>query len=640
MASVSIADLPRPLKILVLFVVDAGLASIAYWLATIARFGRIPSIPLDQVLLGTGAAAILVPTLALGFGLYRSMTRYLSPQLPARAAAVSAASGAMLAGIASFGGARVLQATGFALVFALTIFAFIVLSRAAARRILGSTGATGVPVAIYGAGGAGRQLAAMLTRDDQLHPVAFIDDDRNLRGRWIEDLPVLNPQDGRFDKQLRSRGVREVLIAIPSLKPSRRRQMLEFLSRVSLRVRSVPSLAELIAHGGRGLADLADVSVDDLLGRDPVAPLPGLLDACIRGKTVLVTGGGGSIGSELCRQTIALQPKKLIVLENSELALYAIEQELRDKAIRTGAHCETEFVLGSVADRSRVESLFRGNSIDTVYHAAAYKHVPIVELNPVEGFRNNVFGTWLVARAALEAGVRHFVLISTDKAVRPANVMGATKRVAELVVEVLAGRASRTTFVMVRFGNVLASSGSVVPLFRKQLASGGPITLTHPDVTRYFMIIPEAVELVIQAGAMARGGELFILEMGSPVKIRDLAERMVRLTGLSVRDEANPSGDIAIEVTGLRPGEKLHEELLIDGEVTGSDHPRILRMKESAMDLRTFEAELARLESAGHDETATVAIRNFLARWVAGYADQKAPTEPAPLRVVPTGSGL
>ena len=638
MASVSIADLPRPLKILVLFMVDAGLASIAYWLATIARFGRIPSIPLDLVLLGTSVAAFLVPTLALGFGLYRSMTRYLSPQLLARAAAVSASSGAILAGLASFGGARVLQATGFALVFALAIFAFLVLSRAAARRILGRTGAAGVPVAIYGAGAAGRTLAAMLMRDNQLHPVAFIDDDRNLRGRWIEDLPVFNPQDRRFDKKLRARGVREVLIAIPSLKPSRRRQMLEFLSGVSLRVRSVPSLAELIAHGGKGIADLADVSVDDLLGRDPVAPLPSLLDVCIRGKTVLVTGGGGSIGSELCRQAIALQPKKLIVLEHSELALYAIEQELRDTAIKTGVHCETEFVLGSVADRSRVETLFHRSSIDTVYHAAAYKHVPIVELNPVEGFRNNVFGTWLVARAALEAGAQHFVLISTDKAVRPANVMGATKRIAELVVEVMAGRASRTAFSMVRFGNVLASSGSVVPLFRKQIASGGPITLTHLDVTRYFMIIPEAVELVIQAGAMARGGELFVLDMGSPVKIRDLAERMVRLTGLSVRDEANPAGDIAIEVTGLRSGEKLHEELLIDGEVTGSVHPRILQMRERAVDLHMLEAELARLAGAGHDEAAQSAIRSFLTKWVAGYPNQGAPAAPVSLRAVTAGN--
>jgi FlaA1/EpsC-like NDP-sugar epimerase len=634
----SVMGFPRWVKMLILFCIDAVLASMAYWLATIARFGRIPTVPVEQILMGTAVAAVLVPTLALVFGFYRSMTRYLAPHLPARAGAVSASAGTVLAAIASFGGARPLQAIGFGFVFTLATFALLLLSRAAARWLLGGSASGWAPVAIYGAGSAGRQLAAMLMRGDQLRPVAFIDDDRKLRGRSIEDLPVLNPLDEKFSERLRARKVREVLIAIPSLKPSRRRQMLEFLSDLSLRVRSVPALAELMEKDEKNIGDLVDVSVDDLLGRDPVAPLPGLLDTCIRGKTVLVTGGGGSIGSELCRQAIALRPKKLIVIEHSELALYAIEQELRDTAAKTGVHCEREFVLGSVADRSRVDSLFRANAIDAVYHAAAYKHVPIVELNPLEGFRNNVFGTWLVARAALEAGVQHFVLISTDKAVRPTNVMGATKRIAELVLEAIAGRASRTAFSMVRFGNVLESSGSVVPLFRKQIAAGGPITLTHPDVTRYFMTIPEAVELVIQAGAMAHGGELFVLDMGSPVKIRELAERMVRLTGLSVRDDANPGGDIAIEVTGLRPGEKLHEELLIDGEVTGTVHPRILQMRERAMDLRVLEGELARLEGVGHDEAAQGAIRSFFAKWVAGYVDQVTRVDPVPLRAVPTGS--
>lgn len=632
-----ITALPRPVKTLILFCIDALLASMAYWLATIARFGRIPTVPIEQILMGTAVAAVLVPALALVFGFYRSMTRYLAPHLPARAGVVSASAGIVLAAIASFGGARPLQAIGFAFVFALAMFVLLLLSRAAARWLLGRSAGGGPPVAIYGAGSAGRQLAAMLMRGDQLRPVAFIDDDRMLHGRSIEDLPVLSPLDEKFSERLRARKVREVLIAIPSLKPSRRRQMLEFLSGLSLRVRSVPALAELMEKDEKNIGDLVDVSVDDLLGRDAVTPLQGLLDACIRGKAVLVTGGGGSIGSELCRQAIALQPKKLIVVEHSELALYAIEQELRAKAAKSGVQCEMEFVLGSVADRSRVESLFRGNSIDTVYHAAAYKHVPIVELNPAEGFRNNVFGTWHVAHAALEAGAQHFVLISTDKAVRPTNVMGATKRVAELVLEAISGRASRTAFSMVRFGNVLASSGSVVPLFRKQIAAGGPITLTHPDVTRYFMTIPEAVELVIQAGAMARGGELFVLDMGSAVKIRELAERMVRLTGVSVRDEANPAGDIAIEITGLRPGEKLHEELLIDGEVTGTVHPRILQMRERAMDLRALEAELGRLEGVGHDEAAQAAIRGFLAKWVAGYADQGARAAPVALRAVPAG---
>jgi len=333
---------------------------------------------------------------------------------------------------------------------------------------------------------------------------------------------------------------------------------------------------------------------------------------------VLVTGGGGSIGSELCRQALAQRPTKLVVLEHSELALYNIEQELCAEKAKKGSASLLEFVLGSVTDRDRVTSLFAAHAIDTVYHAAAYKHVPIVEKNPLEGFRNNVFGTLYVAQAALKSGASHFVLVSTDKAVRPTNVMGASKRIAELVVEAMTRRKSSTKFSMVRFGNVLASSGSVVPLFTKQIEAGGPITLTHPDVTRYFMTIREAVELVIQAGAMAKGGELYVLDMGSPVRIRELAEKMVRLSGHSIRDAGNLAGDIAIEVTGLRPGEKMHEELLIDGDATGTAHSRILEMKELVSDLGSLEAELARLEREGLEEAGQAHIA-VLKKWVKGY---------------------
>lgn len=634
-----LTGLPRPIKTLTLFCIDALIASVAYWVASIARFGRIPPVTVEQALMGTAVAALLIPVLALAFGFYRSMTRYFTPNLPARAGLVSAVSGSLLGLIAWAGGARPVGAGGYGLVFALVLFAMLLLSRAAARRIIRSSSVKGVPVAIYGAGEAGRQLAAMLLRGDALCPVAFLDDDRKLWGRSIEDLPVLNPQDTHLQERLQARGVREVLIAIPSLKPSRRRQMLESLSGLALRVRSVPALAELVKGGQRQIDDLADVTVEDLLGRDPVSPLPGLLDACIRGKSVLVTGGGGSIGAELCRQALGLGPKRLIVLDRSELALYAIEQELQSLVAKTGIETTLEFVLGSVTNPYRIEALFKAEPIDTVYHAAAYKHVPIVELNPIEGFRNNVFGTLRLARAALASGTTHFVLISTDKAVRPTNVMGATKRVAELVIESLAARGSGTAFSMVRFGNVLASSGSVVPLFRKQIAEGGPITLTHSEVTRYFMTISEAVELVIQAGAMARSGELFVLDMGSPVKIRELAERMVHLSGLSLRDEANPGGDIAIEITGLRPGEKLFEELLIDGEVTGTLHPRIWQMKEGVLDVRALEGELGKLESTGHDQAAQVAIRNFLMKWVAGYGESEQRVTPLPLRAVTSGGG-
>jgi FlaA1/EpsC-like NDP-sugar epimerase len=631
-------ELPRPAKTLILFGIDGVLAIGAYWIAAIARFGRLPTVSLEHVLIGSALAATLMPTVALALGFYRSVIRFHSPGLASHAGIVSALCGAIFATIALHGGARPLHGAGFGVVLALTFFAFLLLSRATARWMLKRPTSGAERVAIYGAGEAGRQLAALLNHGDQHRPVLFIDDDPKLIGRSIEGLQVISPRHVRFADHLQSRRVREVLIAIPSLKPGQRRQMLEFLSEFSFRVRSVPRLSELVAKGGKGVVDLVEVSVEDLLGRDPVTPLPGLLDACIRGKTVLITGGGGSIGSELCRQSLALNPAKLIVLEHSELALYTIEQELRADAIKSGAATTLEFILGSVVDRAQVDALFGAHLIDTVYHAAAYKHVPIVERNPVEGFRTNVFGTLHVARAALEASVAHFVLISTDKAVRPTNVMGATKRVAELIVDALARQHSRTKFSMVRFGNVLASSGSVVPLFTKQISEGGPITLTHPDVTRYFMTIREAVELVIQAGAMAQGGELFVLEMGAPVKIRELAEKMVRLSGRSIRDDKNPAGDISIEITGLRPGEKMHEELLIDGDATGTLHPRILEMNESTVDLGLLDQELARLEKERFESGGRAKIHALLTKWVKGYGPESSHSVGGSLRAVSGGT--
>jgi FlaA1/EpsC-like NDP-sugar epimerase len=625
-------ELPRSVKTLILFSMDGVLAIGAYWIAAVARFGKIPSVSLEHALIGSALAATLMPTVALALGFYKSVTRFHTAGLASHAGIVSALCGAIFATIALHGGARPLQGVGFGLVLALTFFAFLLLSRATARWILKRPATRGERVAIYGAGEAGRQLAALLNHGEQHRPVLFIDDDTKLTGRSIDGLPVISAGDAHFGDRLRSHRVREILIAIPSLKPSRRRQLLEFLSKFPLRVRFVPRLAELAV---KGVVELVEVSPEDLLGRDPVTPLPGLLDACIRGRTVLVTGGGGSIGSELCRQALAHGPLKLIVLEHSELALYNIEQELRAAVEKANAATMLEFVLGSVTDRHQVERLFSERSVDTVYHAAAYKHVPIVEQNPGEGFRNNVFGTVYVAQAAMKANVSHFVLISTDKAVRPTNVMGASKRIAELVVEALAQRKTTTRFSMVRFGNVLASSGSVVPLFMKQIAAGGPITLTHPDVTRYFMTIREAVELVIQAGAMARGGELFVLDMGEPVRIRDLAERMVRLSGRSIRNERNPGGDIPIDITGLRPGEKMHEELLIDGNATGTMHPRISEMKESTVEVALLESELARLEAKAIDARNDSDIRLLLCKWVVGYKHSEVRSEKSGLRVVP-----
>ena len=627
-------ELPRPAKTLILFCMDGVLAIGAYWIAAVARFGRLPAVSLEQAIIGSALAATLMPTVALALGFYKSVTRFHTPGLASHAGIVSALCGAIFATIALHGGVRPLQGAGFGLVLALTFFAFLLLSRATARWVLKRPVSRATRVAIYGAGEAGRQLAALLTHSNTHRPVLFVDDNPKFVGRSIEGLPVVGSTSGRFAERLRTHGVSEVLIAIPSLKPGRRRQLLEFLSEFSFRVRSVPRLSELVAKGEKGLVE---VSVEDLLGRDPVTPLPGLLEVCIRGKAVLVTGGGGSIGSELCRQALALRPAKLIVVDHSELGLYTIEQELRTQLGRNADSTILEFILGSVRDSNRMRMLFAAHAIDTVYHAAAYKHVPIVELNPVEGFRNNVFGTLHVARAALETGVGHFVLISTDKAVRPTNIMGASKRVAELVIEMLSRRRPRTKFSMVRFGNVLASSGSVVPLFTKQIAEGGPITLTHSEVTRYFMTIREAVELVIQAGAMAQGGELFVLDMGAPVRIRELAEKMIRLSGRSIRGPSNPNGDIDIEITGLRPGEKMHEELLIDGDAVGTRHPRILEMKESTADVGTLESELSRLDHDPNESEVCAAIRALLAKWVTGYPVEE-PQWPGrgALRVIPS----
>ena len=621
--------LPRAAKLAILIVSDSLMAAVAVWLAVLLRAGGIPILPGRYVAIVTVLVMLLVPAIAIVCGYYRLVLRFGTPTLVARSALVSGTSGLILGGIGWSGGTTLMRALGLGAVFALVLFSEFVLSRAFARFLLTRNGnrGQGTVAAIYGAGAAGQQLAAMLRRATEYHPVAFLDDAPDLHGRMVEGLPVLAPSDAKLVERLRSRGVQQIYLAIPSLKATRRREILESLGTLPFHVRSVPALPELM-RGDAKLDQLTEISIEDLLGRDPVPPIPGLLEKCIRRKGVLITGGGGSIGSELCRQVVALQPRELVVLEQSEIALYFIEQELLTLAAALGGATGLSFQLGSVTDAPRLREIFTEFDIDTVYHAAAYKHVPIVEHNPLEGLRNNVLGTWKVACAAAAAGVGHFVLISTDKAVRPTNVMGATKRVSELIVQALAEEHPGNVFSMVRFGNVLDSSGSVVPLFRKQIENGGPITLTHLEVTRFFMTIPEAVQLVIQAGAMARGGEVFVLDMGEPVKILDLAKNMVRLSGLTVRDSTNPQGNIAIEVTGLRPGEKLYEELLIGGDVSATEHPRILRAQERKADWKRLEEELQLLDSTMREGAgSTVDVREVLARWVAGYRE----TGPRPI---------
>ena len=616
--------LPRSAKLAILAVSDSLMAVVAVWVAVLLRAGGIPVLPGLYVAIVTVLVMLLVPAVAIVCGYYRLVLRFDTPTLVPKSALVGGISGLILGGVGWYGGTTVMSALGLGVVFALVLFSEFVLSRAFARFLLTQnvSRGQGTVVAIYGAGAAGQQLAAMLRRAAEYHPVVFLDDAPGFRGRMVEGLPVLSPNDAKLAHRLQAKGVQQIYLAIPSLKATQRRRILESLGTLPFHVRSVPALPELM-RGGAKLDQLTEISIEDLLGRDPVPPLPGLLEKCIRGKGVLITGGGGSIGSELCRQVLALQPRELVVLEQSEIALYLIEQELLALAGAHGGATGLSFQLGSVTDAPRLQALFAEFDIDTVYHAAAYKHVPIVEHNPAEGLRNNALGTWKVARAAAAAGVGHFVLISTDKAVRPTNVMGATKRVSELIVQALAEEHPGSVFSMVRFGNVLDSSGSVVPLFRKQIENGGPITLTHPEVTRFFMTIPEAVQLVIQAGAMARGGEVFVLDMGEPVKILDLATKMVRLSGLTLRDDTNPQGNIAIEVTGLRPGEKLYEELLIGGDVSGTEHPRILRARERRADWKRLEEELESLDRAMREGTgAAVDVREMLMRWVAGYRQQ------------------
>ncbi|HGT9575359.1 TPA: polysaccharide biosynthesis protein, partial [Shigella sonnei] len=395
-------------------------------------------------------------------------------------------------------------------------------------------------------------------------------------------------------------GIKKILLAMPSVSKSQRQKVITRLEHLPCEVLSIPGMVDLV-EGRAQISNLKKVSIDDLLGRDPVAPDAKLMAENITGKAVMVTGAGGSIGSELCRQIVRYKPAKLVLFELSEYALYAIEKELSALCDKEVLNVPVIPLLGSVQRQNRLQMVMKSFGIQTVYHAAAYKHVPLVEHNVVEGVRNNVFGTLYCAESAIESGVETFVLISTDKAVRPTNTMGTTKRLAELVLQALSARQSQTRFCMVRFGNVLGSSGSVVPLFEKQIAQGGPVTLTHRDIIRYFMTIPEASQLVIQAGAMGHGGDVFVLDMGDPVKIYDLAKRMIRLSGLSVRDDKNPDGDIAIEVTGLRPGEKLYEELLIGDSVQGTSHPRIMTANEVMLPWQDLSLLLKELDQACHD---------------------------------------
>lgn len=541
------------------------------------------------------AFAITLPITLFIFiklGLYRAVIRYIGQH----------ALGAVLSGIVSsaFILALLFSVLGISdkgnLIF---VYAVLALISAGGLRLLARmflvqrNNSRKERVLIYGAGSSGRQLAQALMNGEQYHPVAFVDDDTTLQRSTILGIPVGSP--GQVGLIIKTYSINRILLALPSVCRSRRREVLDALEDLPIPVQSIPGMSDLV-DGAMRIDELQDVKIEDLLGRDPVEPKLKLMHANIQGKVVMVTGAGGSIGAELCRQIIHYEPKILVLFEQSEYSLYNIEQELLEIIDRDQLEVEVKAVMGTVQRQNRLQSVMESFAVNTVYHAAAYKHVPLVEYNVAEGVRNNVFGTWYTAEAAIASGVSTFVLVSTDKAVRPTNVMGASKRLAELVLQSLAQRQTSTRFCMVRFGNVLGSSGSVVPLFREQIRRGGPVTVTHSEIIRYFMTIPEAAQLVIQAGAMAQGGDVFVLDMGEPVKIADLAKRMIHLMGLEVKDDVHPTGDIEIRYIGLRPGEKLYEELLIGENVRQTAHPRIMSTDETCLSWAEMLLVLQKLE--------------------------------------------
>ena len=560
---------------------DAVAIPVALWAALVLKFDAFAPLPAREV-----APFFVAVTSALlvfsALGLYRAVIRFMGPK-----AMLSVVAGVTLSVLALGGydrfhaGTPVLPESALAIYWALALL-YVIGSRFFIRYMFSRTrnGKPPARVAIYGAGDAGARLSSVLIGGPHFEPVVFVDDKRALQGSQINGLRVIDPRE--LPRAVRHHGVERILLAMPSASRRRRREILTSLEPLGIHVQSLPDLSDIIS-GKSSIDELHEVDVSDLLGRDPVPPNPQLFGSCIRGKCVMVTGAGGSIGSELCRQIMRLEPRRLVLFEMSELALYNIQRELEEIARAENCAVEILPLLGNAHHRHRVREVLGTCGVQTVYHAAAYKHVPIVEHNVIEGIHNNVISTWYTAEAAIETGVETFVLVSTDKAVNPANVMGATKRLAELVLQGLQERSSTTRLCMVRFGNVLASSGSVVPLFREQIRRGGPVTVTHPDVIRYFMTIPEAAQLVIQAGSMAKGGDVFVLDMGRPVRIDDLARRMISLMGLTVRDANNADGDIEIEYTGLRTAEKLFEELLIGTNVAGTDHPMIMRAMEHSI---------------------------------------------------------
>ncbi|AVD84306.1 hypothetical protein C4Q28_20160 [Pseudomonas sp. SWI6] len=644
---IGMLSLPRRYKRALQVVTDIVLVWIALWLAFLVRLGidEMAEPVRVHVWLFVSAPVVAIP-IFIRFGMYRAVMRYFgNDALIAISKAVSLS--ALLLAVVVYWHSNHTAIVPRSIVFNYWWLSLVLIGGlrlvmrqyflgdwfAARQHVPFANRDNGLPkVAIYGAGAAGNQLIAALRIGRTMRPVAFIDDDESVADRIISGIQVYRSKD--IQKMIDMTGVEEILLAIPSATRARRREILSFLENYPLHVRSVPGFMDL-ASGRVKVDDIQEVDIADLLGRDSVPAQSELLAHCITGMVVMVTGAGGSIGSELCRQILLLKPKALLLFEHSEFNLYSIHGELEQRINRESLSVRLVPFLGSIRDQKHLFDTMSIWRVDTVYHAAAYKHVPMVEHNIAEGVSNNVLGTLNTAQAALRANVSNFVLISTDKAVRPTNVMGSTKRLAEMVLQALSrevapvlfgdsanvARVNKTRFTMVRFGNVLGSSGSVIPLFHKQIQAGGPLTVTHPKITRYFMTIPEAAQLVIQAGSMGQGGDVFVLDMGEPVRIASLAEKMIHLSGLSVRSDKNPNGDIAIEFTGLRPGEKLYEELLIGDNVSPTQHPMIMTANEDYLNWEQLKEQLSALCKAVADEDFT-RVRQLLRELVSGYSPE------------------
>ena len=611
----------RRIKRAVTLLFDFIVITLALWVAFSLRLGEFYW-PEGSVIWLFAFAPFIATPIFIKLGLYRAIIRYIGfHSLWVVVKAVSLYS-LLIAFFVLLAGIEVVPRSVHIINWLVTLF-MVGGSRMLVRWWLAGAVPTNVSAArnvvVYGAGSSGTQVLDQLRIKNGMKVVAFIDDEPSLLGRQIRDIRVR--PFSHLSRLIERHGVKDVLLAMPSVSRSRRNQIIALLEPYPVTVKTLPTLAE-IAEGEVTVDDIRDVEIEDLLGRDQVLPNKSLMAKNIHNKVVMVTGAGGSIGAELCRQILQQKPKEIVLFEHSEFALYMIEHDLKNQPISEEVVIKP--VLGSVTDSDRVLLACQAAHVETVYHAAAYKHVPLVEQNPREAIKNNILGTLYTAEAALKSKVKDFILISTDKAVRPTNTMGASKRMAELVLQALSNKhrgVSATQFAMVRFGNVLGSSGSVIPLFKKQIKEGGPVTVTDPKIIRYFMTIPEAAQLVIQAGAMAKGGDVFVLDMGDPVKILELAKRMIHLSGLEVKEDDTPHGDIEIKFTGLRPGEKLYEELLIGNDVKNTDHEKIMRANESMIPWEELNVLIRRLQQAINDND-DVEIRAVLSEAVVGYKPQ------------------